>query len=93
MTFIADKDPDEVIDYCIDWTSVLNAQSPVDTISTSTWTAENGLVIDSNTNTTTEATVWVSGGNVNKITSLTNKIVTAGGRTHERSIELRVRQK
>ena len=75
------KDPAAVVDYEIDWTATLNATSPVDTISTSTWTINGGVAIDSTSNTTLISTVWVSGGTLGHTADLTNKIVTANGRT------------
>ena len=70
------QDADEVLDYVIDWTGLLDG----DTIATSTWTAD-GATIDSESETTTAATVWISspqGGG-----KITNTIITAGGRTLE----------
>lgn len=45
-----------------------------------------GLTIDSDTNTTTTATVWLSGGTLTVTYQVTNKIVTTGRRTDERSL-------
>lgn len=69
------KDPDAVLDYQVDWTTWLNG----DTISVSTWTVATGLTQVSATNTTTTATVWLSGGTVDQSYTVANKIVTAGG--------------
>ena len=84
-TFSASKDPDAVLDYSVDWSTWLDG----DTISTSTWTvsgADSDLVIDSDTNSTTATTVWLSGGTKNYGYILTNRIVTAAGRTDDRSV-------
>ena len=78
------KDPAAVLDYQIDWSSWLG----VDTITSSSWTASTGLTVDSDSNTTTTATVWVSGGTAGTTYQLTNRITTAGGRTDERTISL-----
>jgi len=86
MTFSTTKDPQEVIDYSIDWAATMGESSPNDTISTSAWTADNGLTVDSDTNTTTTTTVWVSAGTRGKYANLVNTITTASGRTHERTI-------
>ena len=82
-----DKDTADVADYQINWATFLGS----DTISTSTWTvpSESGLVIDSNSNTTTTATVWLSGGTAG-VYQIANRITTAGGRTYERSVSLTV---
>lgn len=91
MTFSALKDPDAVLDYKIDWTLVLQSVTPTDTIATSTWVADNGLVVDSDSNTTTDTTVWVSAGTLGTISKLVNTITTAGGRTHVRTINVSLR--
>lgn len=86
-TFV--KDPDEVLDYIRDWSALLDG----DTISTSTWTADDGIIVDSSSNTTTTATIWLSGGTVNQNYSVVNRIVTAGGRTHEKTLTFKIRAK
>lgn len=80
------KDPDDVLDYQIDWSAELGT----DTISTSTWTVPAGLTKDSDTNTDTTTTVWVSGGTAGTTYALLNKIVTAAGRTYEQAREIAV---
>lgn len=82
-----DKDTADVADYQIDWSAFLGT----DTIATSVWTVTeaSGLVVDSSTNTTTTATVWLSGGTAG-VYAVANKITTAGGRTYERSARLTV---
>lgn len=84
-----DKDPSAVLDYAINWEMWLDG----DTISTSTWTAEDGITIDSSSNSTTLTTVWLSGGTANTTYTVTNRIVTAAGRTDERSLYIRVKQR
>jgi len=77
------KDPNEVLDYQIDWEDWLNT----DTILTSSWSiSPTGLTEDSDSNSDTTATIWVSGGTEGEIYTLTNQITTDGGRTAERSI-------
>lgn len=83
-------DPDAILDYCIDWSAFLEED---DTIDTSTWTVTDGIVIASNTNTTTVATVWLSGGTVGAWYRVTNHIVTAAGREDERTIRIRIRER
>lgn len=90
--FEAIKDPSSVVDYTIDWSATLAEESPADTISTSSWTADHGLTVDSDTNTASTATVWVSGGTKGKYASLVNQIVTAGGRTLERTITVQIQE-
>ena len=89
MTALAQflKDPQEVLDYVTDWGSWLGA----DTISSSNFTVDDaGITKDSQTNNTTTATVWLSGGSVGSTYRVRNTIVTAGGRTAERTLEIKV---
>jgi len=88
MTFAAIKDPDAILDYSIDWINVLNSSNPADTISTSSWSNTGTLTIDSDSNTDTRATVWVSGGTLNTLDKLTNEITTVGGRTYVKTINV-----
>lgn len=85
------KDPDATLDYGFDWTAWLGS----DTISTSTWTASAGITpaypeILAGSKITR---VWVSGGTAGTDYTLTNRIVTAGGRTEERTMTLRCEQR
>ncbi len=82
------KGATEVVDYVVSWSALLGA----DTISTSTFTVSAGLTKDSQSNTTTTATVWVSGGTVNTDYTITNTITTAGGRTWVRTFTVPVRR-
>ncbi len=86
------KDPDSVLDYTIDWSNWLTAAGS-DTISSSSWTVGTGITEDSDSNTTTTATIVVSGGTAGTDYDLANKVVTAGGRTVERTITIKVRQR
>lgn len=83
------KDPSAVLDYQIDWETWLDG----DTISTSTWTVPSGITQDSETETTTTATIWLSGGTAQTNYNVVNKIVTAAGRTDERTIRIMVRER
>jgi len=76
------KDPDATLDYTIDWSTWLGA----DTISTSEWTVASGITEGTATATTTATTIWLSGGTAGVSYALTNQIVTAGGRTDDRTI-------
>ena len=76
----------EVLDYAINWETWLDG----DTISSSVWDVDTGLTEDSESETSSVATVWLSGGTDNEIYQVTNQIVTAGGRTAERSFRLTI---
>jgi hypothetical protein len=84
------KDPDAVLDWLFDWTPWLGIG---ETISTSTFIITPGLTKNSNTNTATTATVWLSGGAAGKPYLVTNRIVTNQGRTDDRSITIRVKDR
>ena len=84
------KEKDEVLDFTIDWTKYL-LNSGSDTISSSSWAEDSGgITIDSNSNTTTAATVWLSGGSHNNTYTIENTIVTASSRTVKRHINVKV---
>jgi len=84
-------DPDAKLDYTVDWTTWLG----VDEISTSVWVIPTGLVQASPapSHDGAKATVWISGGMVGQVYTVTNRITTAAGRTEDRSFALRVAQK
>ena len=82
------KSPNEVLDYVHDLTNELG----VDTISTSAWVLDSGITKDSDSNTTTAATAWISGGTLGVTYKLTSTIVTASGRTHVKNFYLRIQE-
>jgi hypothetical protein len=85
------KDPGDILDYAFNWTSWLGAS---ETISSSTWTATpTGITIGSNTFTTTQSTVWLSGGVEGSVYYVKNQIVTNQGRTVDRTMTIRVEPK
>lgn len=84
------KDPTDIDAFEVDWGTRIAG----DTISTSTWTVQTGLTKESSppaTNTTTVATVWLSGGTDGVHYTVTNRITTAAGRTLERSFVVQVK--
>ena len=86
MTFT--KDPDAVLDYAVDWSLWLAG----DEISSSEWILEDGVDLEQVTavNTPTKATVWLRGGEKGTTYLVTNRIVTSGGRTDDRTISVKV---
>lgn len=84
-----DKDPDEVLDYELDWSARLSSG---ETISTSTWIVPDGIVEDSSSKTDSVTKIWLSGGTAGSY-SFTNRIVTSGGRTMDQSVTLSVADK
>lgn len=86
------KDPSAVLDYGFDWRAWLESAGN-DTIDTSTWTVDTGLTVNASTVSGGVSVVWLSGGTVGVNYTVTNRIVTAGGRTDERSLTVLVRQR
>lgn len=80
------KDPSGTLDYSVDWTDWLGA----DTIDSSSWTVPSGLVLGTSIAGTAVATAWIGGGTVGNSYYLTNQIVTAAGRVDERSLIIKV---
>jgi hypothetical protein len=85
-TFI--KDPNDVLDFAIDWTAWLAATD--DQIDTSSWIVPSGITLDSEDTTTVLTTAWLSGGTEDETYRLVNRIVTNGGRTVDKSIDIRI---
>ena len=81
------KDPDETLDYTWDWSQILPTG---DTISTVTWTVPSGLVRENAVNTTTTATLWISGGTVGERYPVACKVTTVAGRILERTQPIEV---
>ena len=83
------KDPDEVLDYQFDWSLRL---ADGETISTSQMILEDGTVtIDSATFSGGLTTVWLSGGTVDDVNIITNRVVTSESRTYDESARVRIR--
>ncbi|HJQ58207.1 MAG TPA: hypothetical protein VJ890_14970 [Vineibacter sp.] len=93
------KDPDEDLDYEIDWTDRLRSLPAAanDTISgTPSWSVSgSGLAIGTGgkapTATETSTKVWLSGGTAGQVYDVTCRITTTGGRTMELTYKLLVR--
>lgn len=83
------KDPDATLDYEVDWSDWLGE----DTISSVAWTAPAGLTQESSENTTTTATIWLSGGTAGAYYSVVCRVTTVAGRIDDRTIVIRVADK
>lgn len=82
------KDPQAVLDYTFDWGPWL---TPVgDTISSVVWALTGTLSKASESFTTTTATAFIGGGTLDETETLTCRITTNGGRTDERSVQLKI---
>lgn len=81
------KDPDATLDYTVDWSDWLDTG---ETISSSSFSVPSGITKASESNTTTSATVWLSGGTKWTTYTVTNEVTTTAGRTDQRSFDVRV---
>ncbi len=81
------KDPASVLDYTINFTNWLASG---DTITgTPTWTADTGITKGTETNTTTAATLFLSGGTAGDIYEIKCVAVTGNGRTVARRFRVK----
>ena len=88
MQYTFAKDPDEVLDYSIDWTNELATS---ETISTSSWTVvTSGITKDSDSITGNFTTVILSGGTAGEEYELVNTIETNQNRTHSKTLVIPV---
>lgn len=83
------KDPNAILDYRFDWSTWLDN----DTIAASTWIAPDGITVQSENETTTTATVWLSGGTLSRFYEVVNRVTTAGGRTDDRTLVVYIQDK
>ena len=90
------KDPAAVLDYTFDWAALTNGTGKSDwlasgeTISSYTVTADAGIIKNSDTNTSTTVTVWLSGGTIATRYKIVCQIVTNFSRTDERTITIAI---
>lgn len=85
------KGANDVLDYAEDWAAWL-ADAGADSITSSSWTVPAGITQNNAARTSTKTTIWLSGGTVGATYRITNRIVTAGGRTAERSFDVVIQQ-
>lgn len=82
------KDPDDILDYALDWTEWLDG----DTLNNATWTILSGSVVkQSDTIAGNRAVIWLSGGTSGQNCRLLCRITTIGGRTKDQVVNLPVR--
>lgn len=86
MTITYLKTPSDVLDYMVDWSTWLGA----DTISTSSWTVPAAMSVSLSSHTTTTTTVFLSGGADGNTYLISNTINTTGGRTVTRSFQVSI---
>jgi hypothetical protein len=86
---LATKTPSEKKEYCIDMSKEMAKTS--DTITASSWTVPAGITELSRAFTDTTTIIWLTGGTVGNY-KLINVFSTAGGRTFERALTVKVRE-
>lgn len=85
------KDPDETVDYQVDWTDRLEVG---ETIAASEFILESGDVVLGDMDVVGAfTTVWISGGTLGTVSVVTNRITTSNTppRVWDKSAKLRVR--
>lgn len=89
------KDPNAVLNYMVDWADEEKGPwlATGEEISTSTWIVPAGITKTDESDTTTTATIWLSGGTVGESYLLTNRITTNQGRIDDRSFRIYVRER
>lgn len=84
MTVPIAQTPTENLDYTINYAT---RGLGTDTIATSSFTASStDFSISNPTNTNTTTTIWVTGGIAGNFYTVTNSIITAGGRTMQETL-------
>ena len=83
------KDPDALLDYVVDWASWLGT----DYITSAATSVQSGLTLSTQSNTSTQHTIWLSGGSNGQEYNVTSHIQTNAGRQDERSFTIRVRER
>jgi hypothetical protein len=96
VTMATKQDPSAVLDWGTNWSAWLGT----DTISTSTWSVTEtspvgatALTLATSTHDATTTTIWLSGGALDARYRITNRIVTAGGRTDDRSFYVTIKDR
>ncbi len=91
------KDPDEVLDYVLDWLGTSSQPGPLygadDTISNSLWVVPAGISKESDTFDDGTVTIWLSGGTVGETYEFLNRITTADGRVFDQTVKIYVKEK
>lgn len=83
------KDPDETLDYTVDWAEFLGA----DTIHSVSWTVPAGITSDHVTFDDTSATIWLVGGTVGVRYTIGCRITSHAGRIGDRTFTIKIQEK
>jgi len=81
------KSPNELLDYQINW----SAELVTDTVTSSSWTISDASLVEDHATTGPQtATIWLKNGTPNNTYTVTNTIMTAGGRTFVQAVNIKV---
>lgn len=81
------KDPDEFLDYCIDWTKRLVDD---DTITSVEWLLSSDEIVKSNeSHDTTKALLWIAGGTAGQTYQVLCRVTTTQGRIMDQTVNLK----
>ena len=86
------KDPQEVLDYTIDWSARIDDNDVIET-STFTLVSGSGLTLGSQSNDDTSTTVWLSAGTLGTTYEILNHIITEDGREMEQTVKIKIKAK
>lgn len=91
--YMITKDPDAVLDYIFDWGDYLTEID--DTINSHEIVVPEGdeIVCDSSSIVEDTVVAWVSGGTAGTTYRVTCRIATVGGRTDDRSIFIKIKER
>lgn len=81
------KDANSTLDFAVDWSAVI---PDGDQITTSTFVVPAGLVVENEYIAEGRPVIWLSGGEINSVYEITNKIETTQGRIDERRFQVEV---
>ena len=96
------KDPDAILDYLVDFASKTNSNGKEDylqvgevILTATSFASSPDITIISTTkiNADTSVLLWVSGGLLNQLYTITVRVVTSLGRTDDRSFQLQIVEK
>jgi hypothetical protein len=84
------KDPSAILDYGFNWSDWLQTG---ETIASAVWTVSSGITKTSQEESGSIAIIWLSGGTDGESYDVSCKITTSDGRTDERTMTIRIRNK
>lgn len=86
------KDPSAELDYGFDWAERGWLQDG-ETVVAQVWTIPPGLTLITSQIVGSKTVAWIAGGTAGTEYTIACRITTSGGRTDERSITLKVRER